>query len=491
MAAGSPAEDISVDSWVYDAVFELSTRGHFPELLLHTRPITRGSVAEYLRRLADGDAELSSGDQILIARLRDEFHEELRDDREDLRREFVRLGIGPTSRIDQVRHGVARNRAGFDAVATFGIGTAFSARTRLRVDTDARHDSQFQGEYWKEHFTAWMEQAVVTAHIGRFTGAFGREYWRWGRSPVDAMLISDHSPPFNGLRLMYRSRSWSFQFIATMLDSLFLPGVGGANRYLIGHRFNWRPHADLEFAISEVIVFGGVNRPWALNYLNPVVPYYWEQLNNDTNDNPLWNLELSWRPWDRVEFYGEWLIDDFQIDFRSEPHQIGVLAGTAWTPDPAERLLVNAEYQRINTFTYGQKYPWNRYYHHRSLDGRATGIGSDLGTDADRITVRPIWHQSPRLDVRALFEYVRHGVNRIDSLQSGTVPNDIPFPSGTVERQTTIAAGPRIQFGGSLILDIMAGYQRIENADNVLDRDQQGVLFRLRLSALIWTTFGV
>jgi hypothetical protein len=276
-----------------------------------------------------------------------------------------------------------------------------------------------------------------------------------------------------------------------MLDSVPVADAGTANRYLIGHRFNWRLRQNLEIALSEVILFGGVNRPWALNYLNPFLPYYWEQLNNDTNDNPLWNLELSWRPWDRVEFYGEWMIDDFQIDFTSEPHQIGVLAGTAWTPIHDGRLFVNAEYQRINTFVYGQVRPWNRYFHQRTSGGSLIGIGSNLGPDADRITIRPVWHHSERVDLRGLFEIVRHGADRIDSTQSGTVPKGVPFPSGTVERRTTLAAGPHVQLGGSVILDILAGYERVTNVDNMPGRDQEGALFRLRLTALVWRTFGV
>ncbi|MBD3297211.1 MAG: hypothetical protein GF341_01020 [candidate division Zixibacteria bacterium] len=490
-AGGSPAQDISIDSWIYDAVFALSSRGHFPELLLHTRPYTRGAVASYLEQIAVADRAYPLGDRILIDRLRDEFREELRTERNDDGDEFVRLGIGPTAHIDQIRHGAARNRAGFDAVGSFGVGRSFATRARLRVDTDGRHDSQFHGEYWKEHFTAWLEQAVLTGHVGRFTGAFGREYWRWGRSPIDAMLMSNHSPPFNGLRLLYRSTTWSFQLVATMLDSMLVPEVGKANRYLIGHRFNWRPRHNLELAVSEVIVFGGVDRPWALNYLNPIVPYYWEQLNNDTNDNPLWNFELSWRPLNRLEVYGEWMIDDFQIDFHSEPQQIGVLIGTAWTPDPQHRLLITAEYQRINTFVYGQSRPWNRYYHHRSLDGHVIGIGATLGTDADRMTLRPTWHHSKWFDVRGLFEYVRHGENRIDSEQAGTVPKNVPFPSGIVERRATVALGPHIQLGGTLILDMLAGYQRTTNVGNVDGHDQEGALFRLRLSSLVWKTFGV
>ena len=490
-AAGSPGEDISVDSWVYDAVFELSSHGHFPALLLHTRPWSRGSLIPYLREAQDKWDDLTIGDQILFSRLLDEFHEELATGESDSSDETVRLGIGPTARTDQVRQGVARNRAGFDAIGSFSAANALTARIRVRFDTDGRYDTQFAGEYWKEKFTAWVEQAVVTARVGRFTGAFGREYWRWGRSPVDAMLVSDHSPPFNGLRLQYRSRRWSFALHATMLDSMQIVGSEAAKRYLIGHRLDWRPRANLELAISEVILFGGPGRPWALNYLNPVIPYYWEQLNNNTNDNPLWNIEASWRPWYPLEIYGELMIDDFQIDLHSEPQQIGVLIGGAWTGGPGQRLFINSEYERINTFVYGQGIWWNHYYHRRDVDGNMIGIGSNLGTDADRITIRPRWHQSRYVDLIALLEKVRHGSDRIDSVQAGVVAKGVPFPSGIVESRTTGAVGAHIQYRGNVIIDALVGYERVTNVGNVEGIDREGVLLRVRMTALVWRTFGV
>lgn len=492
-AGGSPAEDVPIGSWVYDAVFELSTRGHFADLLLHTRPFTRGELAAAVEGIGAEDRQLSVGEAILLARLRSEFAEELRnqDPIDQEKTHSLRLGGGPNARIDQIRHGAARNRVGLDLTGSFGAGEVLAIRTRVRFDSDARHDSQFHGEYWKENFTAWMDQAVITVQYRGFRGAFGREFWRWGRSPVDAMLISDQSPPFDGLRLAYRARTWSFSFHATMLDSMSDELTGTTNRYLVGHRLDWKPRKNIEIAISEVVLFGGANRPWALNYLNPFVPYYWEQLNNDTNDNPLWNVEWSWRFPNHLEVYGEWLIDDFQIDFTSEPQQIGILLGAVWTGGPDGRAFINAEYERINTFVYGQSRPHNRYFHFRDLSGNPIGIGSNLGTDADRIVVRPRWHCTAKLDLTGHCEYVRRGGNRMDSPQAGAVPKHIPFPSGVVERRTTAGLGAHAQLGGHAILDMLMGYERVVNVGNADSVSRDGILFQVRLAGSVWKTMGI
>ena len=492
-AGGSPTEDVPLGSWVYDAVFELSTQGHFGTLLLHTRPLSRGDIARSIKHTIQERTELAPGQKILFDRLMDEFAEELADPipAENGRRHFLRLGGGPTARTDQIRHGIARNRLGTDVLGSFGSGDVLAVRTRVRFDSDGRHDSQFHGEYWKENFTAWVDQAVLTVRYRGFQGAFGREFWRWGRSPVDAMLISEQSPPFDGLRLAYRARNWSFSFHATVLDSMKDDLPGTTNRYLVGHRFDWRPRHNVEIAVSEVILYGGANRPWAWNYLNPFVPYYWEQLNNDTNDNPLWNFECSWRPRDCLELYGEWMIDDFQIDLTSEPQQIGVLFGTAWTGGPGRRAFINAEYQRINTFVYGQSQPHNRYFHYFDLGGKPIGIGSNLSTDADRVIIRPSYHCTVNCDVTGLFEYVRQGENRIDTPQASGVAKDVPFPSGVVARRTTAGVGIHAQMGGHAIFDLLLGFERVRNVAHAGGNDRDGFLFRARFTGLVWKTLRI
>jgi len=490
-----------VDSWVYQALFELSSQGNVPTLLLHTQPYTRGEVARAVETIRLRRDSLGVGERILLSRLEAEFAEELSGGAKLESEHLLRLGGGPTVHVDQFDKGLSKNRVGADALGSLTVSQAAAVRLRVRIDSDGRFDSQFHGEYWKQKFTAWVEQAVLTAKWRRFHVAFGREYWRWGRSPHDVMLLSDHSPPFDGLRASYRGGNWSFSFHVTMLDSMIVSpsdylGPGGpsgtANRYLVAHRLDWRPRENLEIALSEVMLFGGVARPWALNYLNPFLPYYWEQMNNHTNDNPLWNFELSWRPRRGLELYGEWLVDDFQIDFHSEPQQIGVLGGFAWTPSLVEsRLFFNGEYQRINTTVYGQDRPWNRYFHDRDMNNNVIGIGSTLGPDADRLLFSSACHVSRLVDLLGTVESIRRGEGRIDRPQESGVPKGIPFPSGIVERQTNLSVGVRLQYRGNLSAATVVGYSTVSNAGHVQDADHEGAFFQLRLTALIWRTFGV
>jgi hypothetical protein len=165
--------------------------------------------------------------------------------------------------------------------------------------------------------------------------------------------------------------------------------------------------------------------------------------------------------------------------------------GMAWSGGPGRRAFVNAEYQRINTFVYGQSRPYNRYFHYYGLGGNPIGIGSNLGTDADRIIVRPTWHCSGNLDVTGLFEYIRRGENRIDAPQASGVPKGVPFPSGVVERSTAAGAAVHAQMGGHAILDVLMGFERVSNLGHSDGAIRDGFLFRARFTGLIWKTMRI
>jgi hypothetical protein len=155
------------------------------------------------------------------------------------------------------------------------------------------------------------------------------------------------------------------------------------------------------------------------------------------------------------------------------------------------RVSVNAEYQRVNTYVYGQGQPWNRYFHHRDINGEVIGIGSNLGTDADRITIIPLYHAHAYVDIVARLDYVRRGENRISDPQESGVPKGVPFPSGIVERDLRVGAGPRIRWRRQIVADAMFGYYRVTNHMHVEDSDLDGLFVQFKLNALWWKSFGV
>ena len=48
-----------------------------------------------------------------------------------------------------------------------------------------------------------------------------------------------------------------------------------------------------ELGLSEVALYGGYNRPMEWRYLNPFLPYYWEQYNRGGDDNMFLGIDLA------------------------------------------------------------------------------------------------------------------------------------------------------------------------------------------------------
>jgi hypothetical protein len=402
----------------------------------------------------------------------------------------LRAGIQPYGLTSQTEKLRATNRGGGYVFAAVGRSGKWVARTRVRLESDARFDTRFRGERWKDNLTANLDDASIKVRWGAIEAFWGRGGQKFGRSTDDGLLLSGWSPPADYGRLRYRKGAFEFMYFIAFLDDL--PDTTGrpARRYLAGHRINVRPFNFLELAASEVVVFGGVDRPLEWYYLNPFVPYYWEQLNEDKDDNPLWNLEWSvmfMRGW---EFYGEWLIDDFQIDFESEPHQLGILVGLhAAAPLGFKRSFFAFEYSRVNTTVYGQNEPHNRYYFHRDMEDKVIPLGSKYGPDADRFTSRFKYHATDWLDLRLSAERRRKGERDIEDVQQSGVPYGVGFPSGMVDWRWDLTAGFDVQYRNILFAGVTGGWSHRKNERNIPGSDRDLLMAEGSLHLNLWRVF--
>jgi len=489
-AFASVDEDIPIDSWIYGAIGELTAGGEGERWNVHTVPYTRQQVAEYLHGLAPDTTHLDPGQLVLFQRLWHEFHSDIDEFHRPAGEELVlRAGIQPYALTTQEENRDGLNRGGGYAFAAVGRSGRWVARSRVRLESDARHDTRFRGEKWKDNLTANFDDASFKFRTGNFEMFMGRGWLKFGRSAEDGLLMSGYAPPFDYGRVRYRKGAFDLMYFIATLDNLVLDGES-ARRYLAGHRIDVRPFDFLELAATEVVVFGGVNRPLEWYYLNPVVPYYWEQLNEDKDDNPLWSLEWSVIPARGWELYGEWLIDDFQIDFESEPHQLGILVGLhAAAPFGFRRSFHTLEYSRVNTTVYGQKKPHNRYYFHRDLDGQVIPIGSRYGPDADRATYQIKYHAANWLDLHIAAERRRRGEQNIEDVQASGVPFEVPFPSGIVDRRWDFSAGFDFQYQNLVFVGFTGGWSQRKNEGNYLGNDHELLFAEGSVRCNLWRVF--
>lgn len=492
-------ENIPLESWVYSVIDELHSQGLFRELHRNVKPYTRGEIASYILKInleqKGHELELTASQLWLLEKLNQEFRYEIeelyqRRHKKDGSGPILKYGTDPVFFANLAGNDTSYGRLQAKFEAALQLDKRLVLKDRVIIDTKAEKEKRYSGRKWKKDLTGVLDMAYVQIDLKYFYLLLGRDHLRWGPGGRDVLLLSDQIPPFDMFKLEGKLKSLKFIYFATVLDQVWVPSSGEgpepssgffAKRYLTGHRLNLRLKFGLEMGISEVVVYGGQNRGLEPYYLNPLLPYYGEQYNQDVDDNLLWSFDIALTWFKNTEFYAEILLDDFQYDFESEPQQTGFQIGVNCARFfGLKKSFMNLEYTKVNNWVYGQNKPWNRYTYH------GFGMGSILGPDADRFFFKFLYHLSKDIEVSNSFEYKRKGEGRIETPQTSAIPYPKKFPSGVVEYSTQIRFETTYQPSANLKLDCAWGYTRIRNFQNVGGEKVDDFLLEMSLNLNLW-----
>lgn len=349
------------------------------------------------------------------------------------------------------------HRVGLTSEAWIMPSEQLQIHLRMRLENHGELYSQFNGRVWDEKITGWLDNGAVYYYNKGFFASVGRSAIIWGPEQRDALLLSDNAPQLDRIWLGYEHPAVRFDYFISRLDDVRY-NDSTLVRYISAHRLSFRKQNAFEFGLSEVALYGGYNRSLDWRYLNPFVPYYWEQWNRGSDDNILFGLDFAiyWPRHSRI--FGELLIDDFQIDLKSEPNQVGYKLGIDMAaPFGFDRIFTKASYTRINTTVYGQNQPQNLYlYYNRPL-------GYFGGNDQDRFLALARYHASRSLDFELEFQFNRRGEGRIEKHDRSGVPFLNEFPIGVVEKSPSVQA-TALWFNKSLFEGrLSARYTHFEN----------------------------
>lgn len=490
----SPAatlETIPLDSWIYQVVDELHCQGWFSSLHTNVRPYTRGEIASLVLEINQGrnggSLRLTDSQLWLLHKLNQEFRYELQElirqrDQGEKRHNTLRYGTSPVGHLILAESDSSYGRLQIRLEIGLQFGDRFVLKDRVVEDNKAEKERTYRGREWRSGLTGVLDQGYANINLGNLQLLVGRDHLRWGPGRDDVLLLSDQIPPFDMVKAEAEVGSFRLISFATVLDQISYPGGQvPAKRYLSGHRVNMKLRFGVEMGFSEVVLYGGENRDMEPHYLNPLLPYYGEQYDYSKDDNILWSIDLTLSMFRNKEMYFEMMIDDFQSDFSSEPHQIGYQVGLNYAdPFGLDRSYLNLEYTKIRNWVYGQIQPWNVYTYYGQC------MGSVLGPDADRMALRLLYHLNHDIDLAFYGELRRKGEGRICAFPVSTVPYPKKFPSGVVEQTNLFQMDFSYQPGASLKLDLFARYGRIRNPENQSGKKRQAFVFGAKLSLNLW-----
>ncbi|NUO78761.1 hypothetical protein HUU05_01690 [candidate division KSB1 bacterium] len=364
----------------------------------------------------------------------------------------------------------------------------------IRVDQELRDDPNYLGKRWRG-FAGYTEQAYALLHFEKYMAKFGRDFLWWGRGYDATLLLSDYSRPRDQFYGRMSFNKFRLHYLAAKLDPITLPDslqgspvLNFAERYLSAVRaeivFNPR---ILTVAATQMAVYGGAQRGFEWYYLNPLLIYHGEQVNEQRKSNTFLAFDFTLRPRNNAELYGQLLIDDYQVERTGkrdlEPSEIGyLLGGEIAEPFKLTGASLGVEYTRVANRTYNALAAWEKFTH------RNRPLAHFLGNDFDRWLVHGHRHFGANIELNAVFETRRRGEGRIDSTfdqpwleVAGEQNYSEKFPSGVIERSKHLQFELRWHPSAAFYLSINATHSRYRDFEHQAGIDKTENSFFVKL----------
>jgi hypothetical protein len=325
----------------------------------------------------------------------------------------------------------------------------FVAQLGLRLDGAYNDDPDgldVVKRLWVREEDAYIGAAMPGGSV--YAGRFGVH---WAPPGADALLVSNNpraydriSYAFGGSR--FRVRGEAGQLDTSTRDGRFTGRAGDSwdpqqgedlvNRFLVAHRFDWRPWPTLLLSVQESALYSGENAGWSPMYVVPTFIQFFGIDNTPKNvENNGFAAGQLWAQHGRITLQGQLMLDDFDVLGGVEPTSFA-LAGTVAAADVLPQVDATGALTVVAARTYNTDQRPGIYVY--ALRGIATAfsdfVHARVGADAYLDALLPGLVVSPA--VQALWQGEA-------SFLDAPLPFDAPTVLvGTVER--TLRAGAQI-----------------------------------------------
>ncbi|RQW01137.1 MAG: hypothetical protein EH225_09775, partial [Calditrichaeota bacterium] len=292
--------------------------------------------------------------------------------------------------------------------------------------------------------------------------------------------------PFDQLSFKVKSRYISFQAFIAQLDKMH-----NASRYLNASRFEIRPVSNLYIGLGQSSLYGGENQSLDFTMSNPLAFYSFTQDNDRKAMNMMLYTDFAWYFRNKYKLYGEFLVDDFQIDHEVksdlEPNELAFLFGIQ-----AVDLFFDThgwlEFVQVRNRTYNvpDARPFEKFLH------KNMPIAHPHGTDFQLFQIHlDRWMNSHfRLDLD--YYLLRQGEGTIrGEFTEPWMAEDVTMetgytekiPYGIIESMNNVSAGIHYEINSRIQADLGCQYQTFHNYEHVENKSHSdfAVFFRLMI----------
>lgn len=476
-AQGSPY--VPLEDPAYALLDALAARGHVRALPLLERPYTARQIrlalsADSLRPARGAVAAWHRAAEASAARY------ELAADRGELRAAAGAVGTAQTSGRREL---MLADDASAVLPGAWGRVEAAAGPVVVaaRAVADARlaRDPEFTGSK-KRAVAGRMEEGYAAAQWRLGELFVGRQSRNWGPPRPGGLHLGDYAYSYDQVAGRVGTAGLHLSAVLARLDDFGATPDSTVQRYVALHRIGgrWR---QLEFGVSEAVVYGGRGRGLELAYANPANVFMLSQYNEGKAGNISYAFDVALRTAARGTVLGQLLYDDFQIDdcdpACAEPPSYGLTVAAEGLPLVGDHRAF-ASYTRVSNLAYRTPEPLEQY--------SAFGVGIGRGfSDYDEARAGVELAVARVAPARLYVAHRRQGEG--DYRQPYPAPADYPATpellAGVVMRVTRVAveaAGRPVPF---LAVAADVGVNRVENDGHL--RGQRATRFegRLRVSA--------
>jgi hypothetical protein len=492
--------------WAWNYLFYLKSAGYLDELDLTNRPWYRDQIARALLDVREENLRDNWQAKKLIEALKSEFQYEiiqLEEKGGSLEEVVDKISDEKLIRIKAGMFGealVSNEFEDFDEKFDFNLhpqaglkfGSNFYLYGNIKVFKEA--DADYIGKKFRD-LHAYVEQGYFIYQSKWVDFKFGRDFLQVGPGRSGQLLFSGNSRPFDMYQVVIGKSFINFSFWGIQLDkrnisdSLQASYAPWSNRYLNAHRLSFNIRNKYYFGISEAVIYGGPNATWELGFMNPFAIYHGYHINGPRNTaNSFYSVDWDLYFPHLLNLYGEFLIDDFQVDKKVpadlEPNELGLLLGFNWT-DLLQFTgsMLNLEYIQLRNRTYNApENDWEKFLHRNKV------IGYYLGNDFKLITgnIEKWWWGD--LNTKIFGSVMRKGEGTVrgefnTDFLDYTVEEgyDEPFPWGIVERHIQIGLGIFYRPHKLGNLSINLAYNDFDNYKNMEGEKRSEFSFRVSL----------
>jgi len=371
---------------------------------------------------------------------------------------------------------------------TYRISNTWTVQTAYRVDGGLVDDILYTGKKW-DNFAGYAELAVLSYKGKRLSLDLGRSRHAWGISGGgNNLFLSSRAFPLDGLSLKYHlADKISFYSIIAALApvdavSPFTPDSLTENRYFSAHALRISPYFWWDIVLKESVVYGGVGRQFEPAYAIPFIWFHAEQLNRNVDDNTFFGIESVVRLKNRYAGYVEILLDDYQIEKKSdsdnEPNEYGIIAGIDIYDFPLEMGAIELEYTRIANYSYNQMKSRNVYIN------QGYPIGYSLGPDNESFKMTYLYHFKKYLTTEFTAYLQNRGEGRLGDPWEALWLNpgyEEDFPSGIVEKTRGISVSFFFHKNDFIQSKMLLDIADIKNEGNISGVDKTTWSVRLEI----------